>query len=187
MTEEEKDAAKEAAKEAAAVELAKITKEKQAKEENINKDDDDSIKWRAKYKVTKEQMETEKAKADIEKQELSSKVATNEKAKQMYEQKYIDAEIKAYAVAAGIRDIEFVKLIGKDDIKLDESGNVVGVEKAISELKTRKPDWFGSEKKTSSSSNASFAEKESKVPVDARSMSQEDWKKNKSKFMSGQF
>jgi len=155
--------------------------------ESSESKDDDSIRWRSKYKVTKEELETFKAKTESEKNELSSKVEKAAKEKSMYEEKYIEAEVKAHAVAAGIKDIEFVKLIDKKEIKLDDNGNLVGVEKAITDLKARKPDWFGMDKKTSSSSNAKFAEKEQKVPTDARSMSKEEWNRNKPKFMSGQF
>ncbi|MDE2024915.1 MAG: hypothetical protein KGJ07_00300 [Patescibacteria group bacterium] len=169
------------------------TKEIEAKnndeqsKETAEKKDDDSIKWRAKYKHTKEELETAKLKADSEKQELSSKMQQTDKAKQMYEQKYVEAEIKAHAVAAGIKDVEFVKLIDKADIKIDENGNLTGVEKAITDLKTRKPDWFGTEKKISSSGNQPFTGKDEPKPIDARKMSKEDWKKNKPQFMAGQF
>lgn len=162
-------------------------KENETKKELSERKDDDSIKWRSKYKVTKEELETIRAKSDSEKQELSSKVEANDKARQMYEQKYIEAEVKAHAVAAGIKDVEFVKLIDKANIKLDEKGNIVGVEDAINNLKTRKPDWFGVEKKVSSSGNHQFPENDKKVPIDARNMTKEEWNRNKHKFMSGQF
>ena len=155
--------------------------------EKSEKQDDDTIRWRAKYKVAKEELETTKAKAESEKLDLSTKVENTTKERQMYEQKYVEAEVKAAAVAAGIKDIEFVKLINTAEVKLDDKGNVTGVEKAITDLKARKPDWFGSEKKTSTSTNASFAETETKKTLDARNMSKEDWNKNKSRFMAGQF
>ena len=151
------------------------------------KHEDDSIKWREKYKFTKGELEAAKLKAESEKQELATKVETTAKERQMYEKKYIDAEVKAQAVAAGIKDIEFVKLIDTNEIKLDDKGNVIGVDKAISDLKTRKPDWFGAEKKTSTSSNADFVDKEKKMPLDARSMSKEEWQKNRSNYMAGHF
>lgn len=166
-----------------------VASEKEVKaveKEVAEQKDDDSIKWRAKYKVTKEELETIKAQNDLEKKDLSSKVEATFKERQMYEEKYIDAEVKAHAVAAGIKDIEFVKLIDKGEIKLDDKGNLLGVDKAITDLKARKPDWFGSEKKLSSSNNAPFPEKGGAVPLDARSLSKEDWKKNRQKYMSGQ-
>lgn len=157
------------------------------KKEAVEKHEDDSIKWRSKYKVTKEELETFKARTESEKNELSQKVDTTSKERQMFEQKYVEAELKAHAVAAGIKDLEFVKLIDKAEIKLDDKGNLVGVEKAIADAKTRKPDWFGVEKKTSSSTNATFSEQETKKLLDGRTMSSEDWKKNKSRLMAGQF
>ena len=148
---------------------------------------DDIVKWKTQYKSAKEELEAIKLKSDSEKQELSSKFDSTAKEKSMFEQKYIEAEVKAHAVAAGIKDMEFVKLIDKGEIKLDEKGNIVGVNEAITALKTRKPDWFGSEKKTSSSTNADFANSSNKQPLDARSMSKDDWKKNKPSYMAGQF
>lgn len=159
--------------------------EKAEKSESAEKHDDDTIKWRAKYKVTKEELETIKAKTESEKLELTSKVETTFKERQMFEEKYINAEVKAHAVAAGIKDIEFVKLIDIKDVKLDDKGNIIGIDKAIADVKTRKPEWFGAEKKSSTSTNATFAEKETKTPMDARSMSKDDWKKNKSMYMAG--
>ena len=159
----------------------------EAKKVAQEKKDDEDIKWRAKYKVSKEELETLKIKSDAEKQELATKAEQTEKARQVYEQKYVNAEVKAQAVTAGIKDIEFVKLIDTSEIKLDDKGNVVGVDKAISDLKTRKPDWFGTEKKVSSSNNAPFEGKEEPKKLDARTMSKEDWNKNKANYMAGQF
>lgn len=158
---------------------------KAEKAENTEKHDDDTIKWRAKYKVSKEELETHKAKTETEKQELAAKVEKTSKERQMYEEKYINAEVKAHAVAAGIKDIEFVKLIDMKDVKVDEQGNVTGVDKAIADVKARKPEWFGSEKRASTSTNATFPDKETKTSMDARTLSKDDWKKNKSQYMAG--
>ena len=149
--------------------------------------EDDILKWKSEYKVTNEELETIKAKADSEKQELASKVENASKEKNVFEQKYIDAELKAQAVAAGIKDIDLVKLIDKKDIKLDENGNVTGIDTAITEFKTKKPDWFGSEKKVSTSSGSTLPDKTGVKPLDARTMSKEEWARNRQNAMAGRF
>jgi hypothetical protein len=165
----------------------KVVKDKELKPEAQKRYEDDIIKWKSEYKVAKEELETTKVKSENEKTELASKIEATAKEKQMFEQKYIDSEIKAQAVAAGIKDIELVQLVPKGDIKLDEKGNVIGVEKAIADLKTRKPEWFGSEKKISSSSNSEIPEKGGKNKTDARTMTKDDWNKNRSRYMGGRF
>jgi len=149
---------------------------------------EDIAKWKSNFQTTKEELETVKTHSEKEKQELTSKVESTAKERQMYEEKYVHAEIKAQAVAAGIKDIDFVKLIDTAEVKIDDKGNVIGIDKAIADLKTKKPDWFGSERKASSSTNAPFADKETKTtPKHARDMSPEEWAKHKPAYMAGKF
>lgn len=156
--------------------------------EDLSNLSDEQIKWRAKYKDAKSELETAKIQADKERAELANKAESTEKARKMYEDKYIDSELKAQAVAAGIKDIDFVKLIDKEGVKLDENGNVTGIDKAISDVKSRKPQWFGEEKKTSTSTGAKFPDKTGEQKkVDARTMSKEDYQKNRATFMAGHF
>lgn len=153
--------------------------------DDVTKLSDKDIKWRARYKLAKEESETLKAKIDSEKAELNTKLVNTTKERQVYESKFIDAELKAHAISAGITDIELVQLIDKTNVKLDEQGNLQGVKEAIAEFKTKKPHFFGSEKKMNTSSGAKFPEDTKPVPVDARKMSKEDWNKNKSSYMAG--
>jgi hypothetical protein len=54
----------------------------------------------------------------------------------------LDAELRAAATAAGIRDADFIPLIDRAGITVDDDGNVAGVDTAIAALKAKKPDWF---------------------------------------------
>lgn len=150
---------------------------------------DDGIKWRAKYKLTKSELEESKLTAEKEKTQLIEKVTSTQTEKKTLESRLIQAELKAQAIAAGIRDLELVKLIDLNEVKLNDSGSIEGLEKAVSDFKARKPDFFGSEKKTHSSTNANAnMGTENKVAQkDARTMSDEEWKKNKAQYMAGRF
>lgn len=55
----------------------------------------------------------------------------------------LDAEIKVAAQAAGIVDLDLIPLLDKTNIKIDDDGNVTGVTEAITDLKTKKPAFFG--------------------------------------------
>jgi hypothetical protein len=154
----------------------------------LDKLSDEDIKWRAKYKLTKSEYEEEKIKAAQDKAVLESKVSASLKERQMLEKKVLDAELKAHAVAAGLRDLDFVQLIDTKDLKMNESGNIEGLEKAVADFKARKPDLFAVEKKASSSTNAGVAATAATGGrIDARSLSKDDWRKNKTKYMSGNF
>lgn len=149
--------------------------------------EDDISKWKQEYRTTKDELESVKTKTESEKNELAGKVDTLAKERKAFESKYINAEVKAQAIAAGIRDVEFVKLIESAEIKIDADGNVTGIDKAIKDLKERKPDWFGAEKKSSTSTNASFPNKEKTTVKTARDMTAEEWAKAKPKAMRGNF
>ena len=155
----------------------------------VEKLDDDSIRWRAKYKMSKSQLEEFKLATEGEKKELLTKFEASQKKELVMQDKLIDAKLEAQAIAAGIRDIELVKLIDKSNLKLNENGEVEGLTDAVNAFKTRKPDFFGAEKKTSTSSNASFGSgADTKVSkLNARDLKDDDWKRNKTKYMSGNF
>lgn len=155
----------------------------------VEKLDDDSIRWRAKYKMSKSQLEEFKLATESEKKELLTKFEASQKKERIMQDKLIDAKLEAQAIAAGIKDVELVKLIDKSNLKLNENGDIDGLADAINAFKTRKPDFFGSEKKTSTSSNASFGSgSDTKVAkLNARDLKDDDWKRNKAKYMSGNF
>lgn len=156
---------------------------------DVAKMSDEDIKWRAKYKMTKSEYEEAKLAAEKEKNELLSKVEATTKERHMLESKVIEAELKAHAVAAGIKDLDFIKLIDVKDVKMNEAGVVEGLDKLVQDFKARKPDLFGIDKKVSSSTNAPAGDKmpTRMATIDARNMSKDDWKRNKSRYMRGNF
>jgi hypothetical protein len=54
----------------------------------------------------------------------------------------LDAEIRAAAVTAGLRDPDLVVLIDRAGVTIDDDGNVAGVQAAIDALKAKKPEYF---------------------------------------------
>lgn len=167
------------------------TKTKEVKVEAEAAKIDDDAKWRAKFKMTKSEFEEFKLASEKEKSELLSKHEATLKDRQSMQDKLIDAKIEAQAVAAGIKDLEFVKLMDKSSVKIDEKGDVQGVSEAINAFKTRKPELFGTEKKFSSSSNAavSTGTGTSSAPAgrNAWDIPKEEWKTAKLKAMKGKF
>lgn len=57
----------------------------------------------------------------------------------------VDAELKAGAAAAGLRDQDLLlhPLLDRTKVMLSEDGTVTGIEAAFADLKTKKPEWFG--------------------------------------------
>lgn len=165
------------------------TKVPDTKESDISKMSDDDIKWRAKYKMTKSEYEESKLAAEKEKNDLLSKVEATTRERQMLEKKVIEAELKAQAVAAGIKDIDFIKLIDLKDVKMNEAGAVEGLDKLVHDFKARKPDLFGVDKKASSSTNFPSANSGAAAAsgIDARKLPRDEWKKNRSRYMAGNF
>lgn len=151
---------------------------------DVSKLTDNDIKWRAKYKSTKDELETFRVQAEKEKQDLANKFDSTHKEKQTVEKRWIEAEIKAQAIAAGIKDLDLVKLIDTSELKIGQNG-IEGLQKAIEDFKTKKPDFFGLEKKFSSSTNAPFPTDTKATVVNANDMSKEEWEKAKSKVMYG--
>ncbi|HEV2917613.1 MAG TPA: hypothetical protein VGW78_07770 [Candidatus Babeliales bacterium] len=156
---------------------------------DVTKMSDADIKWREKYKLSKEELERTKLLSEKDKKELQGKIESASKDLKMLESKVIEAELKAQAVAAGIKDIDFVKLIDLKDVKMNEAGVIEGIDKTLQDFKARKPDLFGVDKKFSSSTNApaSSGSSSNPAPVNARNLSNDDWKKNRSRYMAGNF
>lgn len=146
---------------------------------------DSDIKWRAKYKDTKEELETAKIQADKERKELASKVESTAKERGMIEQKWVEAEMKAEAIAAGLKDLELTKLIDTSTVKVND-GKIEGLKEAIEAFKTRKPEYFGSDKKSSSSSNAGMPNSGGNVATkNAWDMDKKEFQQAKLKLTGG--
>ena len=87
--------------------------------------------------------ELQRAKDESEKL-IQTQTDTLKKTASTLEVRVVESELKAAAIAAGIRDLDLLgtKLLDRSGIKLDESGNVVGVEEALTKFKESKPEWF---------------------------------------------
>ncbi len=146
------------------------------------------VKWRAKHKDALEKMEGIKKQSEEEKKELSSKLDHVQKTNEAMQQRVIDAELKAQAVSAGLKDLDFLKMVDKSSFKIGEDGNITGIDKAINDLKSTKPFLFSDNKRTSTSKNESLpnGDKNSNS-MDAMKMTDEEWNANKHRYMTGQF
>ena len=58
------------------------------------------------------------------------------------ERRYVRAEVRAAAIKAGIIDPDDVNSMDLSDLRVDDDGNVLGVEDLIAAGKERKPHWF---------------------------------------------
>jgi len=150
---------------------------------------DREIKWRAKYKMTKEALETTKLEAERENKQLLESINRSRQEKSNMEQQLVDAKLETMAVAAGITDLDLIKLIDKSSIKTDEQGNITGIKEAVDFFKKSKPYFFGSEKRTSSSTNIPTIQETSSKVFDAFSMTPQEFKEemNKIKNKRGYF
>jgi hypothetical protein len=112
------------------------------------------IKHREQLKEAIKENEILKIAAEKEKKELLDKAASSDQAAKAMRDKYALAELKAQAVAAGLADIDCIKMMDTTSLEVGEDGNVKGVSEIITAFKTAKPHLFGDEKKSSSSTNA---------------------------------
>jgi hypothetical protein len=145
------------------------------------------VKWRQKYKEALEKTETLKSKSEEEKKDLNEKLDQFQKNNAAMQQRVIDAELKAQAVAAGLKDVDFLKMIDISALKISEDGKIEGIDKAVNDLKSAKPFLFSDNKKTSTSKNESLPNGESKSTIDAMKLSDDEWKANRERYMSGHF
>ncbi len=147
---------------------------------------DSDIKWRAKYKSTKDELETAKVQADKEKKELASKVDNTTKERTMMEQKWVEAEMRSEAISAGLKDMELTKLIDMSGVKVND-GKIEGLKEAIESFKSRKPEYFAGEKKTSSTSNAGMPSSSGATATkNAWDMDKKEFQSAKMKLTGGQ-
>ncbi len=94
----------------------------------------------------REEAETAKAALAAAQADIDGKLkAENEKATARItkmQQRVIESDLKAQAVAAGLEDMDLLPLLDRSGIKMDDDGNVTGVKEAIEAFKAKKPDYF---------------------------------------------
>lgn len=94
----------------------------------------------------REELETTKAALAAAQADIDGKLkAENEKATvriTKMQQRVIESDLKAQAVAAGLEDLDLLPLLDRSGIKMDDDGNVTGIKEAIESFKAKKPDYF---------------------------------------------
>lgn len=65
----------------------------------------------------------------------------------------IDSEIKSQAISSGLIDLDCLPLLDSSEITLDENGNIIGIDSAIADLKSKKPFLFSDMGRTGKISN----------------------------------
>lgn len=144
---------------------------------------DSDIKWRAKYKLSKQELEDERIRSEKEKSDLATQVTATINAKKNMEEKLLQSKLETAAISAGIQDLDLVKLINRDNIKFTEDGEIEGVAEAVADFKTKKPGFFGAEKKASSSTNSSIGSADAVVTQkSAWDQSPDEWAATKRKY-----
>lgn len=134
------------------------------------------IKARSAYKALAEKFENLEAKSNAEKKELLERTVSFQQQNESLSKKFMEAELKAQATAEGIKDIDFVKLMDTSELKIMENGSVDGIAKVIADFKARKPELFGTDKRTSSSTGAQMPEEKPKVFANAMKMTDAEFK-----------
>ena len=87
-----------------------------------------------------------KAREEADKAKTDAEAAAQQKideANKASDERVVRAEIKALAIAAGIKNIEYLKLADVSAVTLDANGNVVGADAIIEAMKKNMPDLFG--------------------------------------------
>ncbi len=101
--------------------------------------------------------------------DATEKITTTEKAAQL---RVIRAEVKAFAVKAGIVDLDGLQLADLSKITINDTGEIVGAEEAIEALRKAKPYLFT--KTTSSTEKAPKGTQD--APKKATDMTPEEYK-----------
>lgn len=158
---------------------ADLGKKEEISSESLAGMSNKDIRYRAKYKETVSELETFKAAAERSAKELEAKISDALKAKEMSDSRRIEAEIKAMAVSEGLTDLDLIKLVDMSAVKIDSNGEVAGVKEAIEEFKAKKPAFFGTLKKTSTSTNSSVPGETKKESSSAFDIPKDQWDKLK--------
>lgn len=98
-------------------------------------------KREAESKATALQAELTTIRADADRREQVARTEGESRTTKV-KQRALDAEIKAAAVTAGLRDPDLIVLIDRTGVTIDDDGNVAGVQAAIDALKAKKPEYF---------------------------------------------
>lgn len=100
------------------------------------------------------------------------------------EQKMIRADIKVFANKYNLRDLDDVKLADLSGIKINENGDVSGVEEAIIALKAKKPYLFEEVSTSRAINNPSPVDAKLYNPQEVMKMSPLEYEAYESSFLS---
>lgn len=104
----------------------------------------ESAKHRTDAKMARDEVERIKAAQENEKEAIRAQ------AKADADLRVIRAELKAAAIAAGMVDLDGLKLLDLSGVKLSESGDIEGADALFAAAKTAKPYLFGDKSSTTS-------------------------------------
>jgi hypothetical protein len=128
----------------------------------------------------------ETAKKLQETEENSKKALEEVKSLQVQaEQKMIRADLKVFANKYNLRDIDDIKLADLSGIKVDEKGDVTGVEAAIVALKEKKPYLFAEVSTSRNNYDPQPAAHDLHNPDQVMKMSAQEYKAFEEDFLSG--
>lgn len=135
------------------------------------------IKHREQLKEALKENELLKIATEKEKKELLEKAASSDSTAKAMKDKYALAELKAHAVAAGLSDLDCIKMMDTSSLSVEEDGSVTGISEIVAAFKTAKPYLFGAEKKSSSSTNSAVPAAAGAKKKDATTMDRDEWQK----------
>jgi hypothetical protein len=95
----------------------------------------------ARDRLTANETEMQRLRTESAAREAAAREAGTSTANKV-KQRAMDAELKAAAVSAGLRDPDLLPLIDRAGVTIDDDGNVAGVEAAVTAFKAKKPEYF---------------------------------------------
>jgi hypothetical protein len=95
----------------------------------------------ARDRLTANETEMQRLRTESQQRENAAREAGTATANKV-KQRAMDAELKAAAVTAGLRDADLLPLIDRAGIAIDDDGNVTGVQAAVDAFKAKKPEFF---------------------------------------------
>jgi len=143
-------------------------------------------------KKTAEDAAAEAARAQ---KELEAAIAARTALETTYTEKFtktqdrmVTAELKAAAIAAGLVDLDLVKLIDRAEIKIGDDGEIEGIEAAVAKFKEAKPRFFQAAEAAAPPPPKKTGEpvppKTGNNIVPIRELSKADYEKRKAEFRS---
>jgi hypothetical protein len=103
-----------------------------------------------------------------------------EHARREHDQRVMRAELKAEAVRAGMIDLDGLKLVETDDLKLNDKGEVEGAAMLMSRLKRSKPWLFGTGNSSSSAAPPPSAPPQKKSALE---MTDDEWRRARAEIL----